>query len=75
MRALFVFVSLTCAVTSTLCVTARASAEDGETIEDDEKKETFGDRFEDGYLSLSVDIKEMRQGIAQTLHNIPEIAE
>ena len=38
-------------------------------------KEAFGDRFEDGYLSLSVDIKEMRQGIAQTLHNIPEIAE
>jgi 5-carboxymethyl-2-hydroxymuconate isomerase len=35
-------------------------------------KETFGDRFESGYLSLSVDIKEMRQGIAQTLHNIPE---
>ena len=38
-------------------------------------KETFGHRFEDGYLSLSVDIKEMRQGIAQTLHNIPEIVE
>lgn len=34
-------------------------------------KETFGSRFEDGYLSLSVDIKEMREGIAQTLHNIP----
>jgi 5-carboxymethyl-2-hydroxymuconate isomerase len=31
----------------------------------------FGDRFETGYLSLSVDIKEMRDGIAQTLHNIP----
>ena len=38
-------------------------------------KETFGDRFENGYLSLSVDIKEMREGIAQTFHNIPEIAD
>jgi 5-carboxymethyl-2-hydroxymuconate isomerase len=37
-------------------------------------KETFGDRFENGYLSLSVDIKEMREGIALTFHNIPEIA-
>jgi 5-carboxymethyl-2-hydroxymuconate isomerase len=37
-------------------------------------KETFGLRFENGYLSLSVDIKEMREGIAQTLHNIPEKA-
>lgn len=35
-------------------------------------KEAFRSRFEDGYLSLSVDIKEMRQGIAQTFHNIPE---
>ena len=35
-------------------------------------KETFGERFENSYLSLSVDIKEMREGIAQTLHNIPE---
>ncbi len=35
-------------------------------------KETFGARFETGYLSLSVDIKEMREGVAQTLHNIPE---
>ena len=35
-------------------------------------KEIFQSRFEDGYLSLSVDIKEMRQGIAQTFHNIPE---
>jgi 5-carboxymethyl-2-hydroxymuconate isomerase len=34
-------------------------------------KETFGDRFEESYLSLSVDIKEMRDGIAQTFHNIP----
>jgi 5-carboxymethyl-2-hydroxymuconate isomerase len=36
-------------------------------------KETFGDRFEKGHLSLSVDIKEMRDGIAQTFHNIPEL--
>ena len=36
-------------------------------------KETFGDRFEKSHLSLSVDIKEMRDGIAQTLHNIPEV--
>jgi 5-carboxymethyl-2-hydroxymuconate isomerase len=35
-------------------------------------KETLGKRFESGYLSLSVDIKEMGEGIAQTLHNIPE---
>jgi 5-carboxymethyl-2-hydroxymuconate isomerase len=35
-------------------------------------KESFGQRFESGYLSLSVDIKEMGEGIAQTLHNIPE---
>lgn len=34
-------------------------------------KETFRDRFEHGYLSLSVDIKEMRDGIALTFHNIP----
>ena len=38
-------------------------------------KETFGHRFESSYLSLSVDIKEMREGIAQTLHNIPERGE
>ncbi len=36
-------------------------------------KETFGQRFESGYLSLSVDIKEMGEGIAQTLHNIPDL--
>jgi 5-carboxymethyl-2-hydroxymuconate isomerase len=36
-------------------------------------KETFGDRFEKSHLSLSVDIKEMRDGIAQTYHNIPEL--
>jgi 5-carboxymethyl-2-hydroxymuconate isomerase len=35
-------------------------------------KETFGGRFENGHLSLSVDIKEMREGAALTLHNIPE---
>ena len=35
-------------------------------------KETFGERFENGYLSLSVDIKEMKDGIALTFHNIPE---
>ena len=34
-------------------------------------KETFGHRFEKEYLSLSVDIKEMREGIALTEHNIP----
>ncbi len=34
-------------------------------------KETFGQRYETGYLSLSVDIKEMREGIALTDHNIP----
>ena len=36
-------------------------------------KETFGECFEDGCLSLSVDIKEMHQGMALTFHNIPEI--
>lgn len=35
-------------------------------------EETFGGRFENSYLSLSVDIKEMREGIALTLHNIPK---
>jgi len=38
-------------------------------------KETFGERFENGYLSLSVDIKEMRDGIALTLHNIPKLGD
>ena len=38
-------------------------------------KEAFGYRFEDNYLSLSVDIKEMREGIALTFHNILEKAE
>jgi len=37
----------------------------------DALKDTFGHRFENEYLSLSVDIKEMRQGVALTDHNIP----
>lgn len=37
-------------------------------------EDTFGQRFESGYLSLSVDIKEMRDGIALTRHNIPEVS-
>ncbi len=36
-------------------------------------KETFGERFDHGYLSLSVDIKEMMDGIALTYHNIPDL--
>jgi 5-carboxymethyl-2-hydroxymuconate isomerase len=35
-------------------------------------KETFGYRFETGKISLSVDLKEMREGIALTDHNIPD---
>ena len=35
-------------------------------------EETFGHRFDQGYLSLSVDIKEMAEGVALTNHNIPE---
>jgi len=35
-------------------------------------QETFGPRFDSGYLSLSVDIKEMREGVALTSHNIPD---
>jgi 5-carboxymethyl-2-hydroxymuconate isomerase len=34
-------------------------------------KDTFGYRFENGYMSLSVDIKEMRTDVALTDHNIP----
>jgi 5-carboxymethyl-2-hydroxymuconate isomerase len=34
-------------------------------------EETFGHHFEKGYISLSVDIKEMKEGIAITKHNIP----
>jgi 5-carboxymethyl-2-hydroxymuconate isomerase len=33
-------------------------------------KETLGNRFENSHLSLSVDIKEMREGTALTFHNI-----
>ena len=36
-------------------------------------KDAFGHRFEKGHLSLSVDIKEMREGIALTDHNIPTL--
>jgi 5-carboxymethyl-2-hydroxymuconate isomerase len=32
---------------------------------------TFGHHFDKGYISLSVDIKEMRSGLALTNHNIP----
>ena len=35
-------------------------------------KETFGDRFETGHLSLSMDLKEMCDGVALTFHNIPK---
>lgn len=34
-------------------------------------KETFGQHFEKRKLSLTVDLKEMRDGIALTEHNIP----
>jgi 5-carboxymethyl-2-hydroxymuconate isomerase len=34
-------------------------------------KETFGHFFEKRKLSLTVDLKEMREGIALTEHNIP----
>jgi len=37
--------------------------------------DTFGHRFENSYLSLSVDIKEMRDDIALTHHNIPKLGE
>lgn len=36
-------------------------------------KETFSDRMDNGFISLSVDIKEMRQGASLTFHNIPGI--
>jgi 5-carboxymethyl-2-hydroxymuconate isomerase len=36
-------------------------------------KDTFGHLFEERELSLSVDIKEMREGIALTDHNIPTV--
>ena len=34
-------------------------------------EETFGHYFDKGYISLSVDIKEMKGGLALTNHNIP----
>jgi 5-carboxymethyl-2-hydroxymuconate isomerase len=34
-------------------------------------EETFGHRFDEGYISLSVDMKEMEPGLAITHHNIP----
>jgi 5-carboxymethyl-2-hydroxymuconate isomerase len=34
-------------------------------------KDTFRQQSETGYLSLSVDIQEMRDGVALTSHNIP----
>ena len=36
-------------------------------------EDIFGHCFENSYLSLSVDIKEMRDGIALTHHNIPDL--
>jgi 5-carboxymethyl-2-hydroxymuconate isomerase len=36
-------------------------------------KETFGALFETRKLSLTVDLKEMRDGIALTEHNIPKV--
>jgi 5-carboxymethyl-2-hydroxymuconate isomerase len=36
-------------------------------------KETFEDLFEERKLSLTVDLKEMRDGIALTEHNIPKV--
>ena len=38
-------------------------------------KQTFGARFEHGHLSLSVDVQEMREGVAASFHNIPEVVE
>jgi len=38
-------------------------------------QDTFGHRFENEYLSLSVDIKEMCQGLALTDHNLPAAGE
>ena len=34
-------------------------------------QETFGERLKTGYLSLSVDLREMRNEVALTAHNIP----
>lgn len=38
-------------------------------------QETFSERLEHGFLSLTVDIKEMRDGISLTHHNIPDLGE
>ncbi len=38
-------------------------------------KDAFSDRVENGYLSLSVDVKEMRQDTFMSFHNIPERAD
>ena len=35
-------------------------------------KDVFGHYFQKGHLSLTVDLKEMRDGIALTEHNIPD---
>jgi 5-carboxymethyl-2-hydroxymuconate isomerase len=34
-------------------------------------EDTFGHHFEQGYFSLSLDIKEMKAGLSLTNHNIP----
>lgn len=34
-------------------------------------EEEFGQRFEEGYLSLTIDMKEMKEGMSITKHNIP----
>ncbi|HEX9923929.1 MAG TPA: hypothetical protein VGD99_14830 [Anaerolineae bacterium] len=34
-------------------------------------EDTFGHHFEQGYFSLSLDIKEMKDGLSITNHNIP----
>ena len=36
-------------------------------------EEALGSRFDNGFLALSVDIKELREGIALSKHNIPVI--
>jgi 5-carboxymethyl-2-hydroxymuconate isomerase len=36
-------------------------------------RETFEQSFEKSHLSLSIDIKEMPDGIALTYHNIPDV--
>jgi hypothetical protein len=36
----------------------------------DALKATIGQRYESGYLSLSEDLKGLREGIYQTFHNI-----